>query len=130
MNIRAISGIISGSQTINGLLGSVVLRDEAYQFLRIGRNLERGDMTTRIIDVRSTDLLPEEAAESKTFDTIQWVSVLNSLSAYQAYRRKVQAQVIRVIALKMNFTQILNMTSREFFLWPMPDREPMEVSFL
>ena len=99
--------IISGSQTINGLLGSVVLRDEAYQFLRIGRNLERGDMTTRIIDVRSTDLLPEEATESKAFDTIQWVSVLNSLSAYQAYRRKVQPQVKRDEALQFLFKNTL-----------------------
>ena len=99
--------IIAGSQTINGLLGSVVLRDEAYQFLRIGRNLERADMTTRIIDVRSTDLLPEEAAESKTFDTIQWVSVLNSLSAYQAYRRKVQAQVRRGETLQFLFKNTL-----------------------
>jgi len=99
--------IIAGSQTINGLLGSVVLRDEAYQFLRIGRNLERADMTTRIIDVRSTDLLPEEAAESKTFDTIQWVSVLNSLSAYQAYRRKVQAQVRRDETLRFLFKNTL-----------------------
>ena len=99
--------IIAGSQTINGLLGSVVLRDEAYHFLRIGRNLERADMTTRIIDVRSTDLLPEETAESKTFDTIQWVSVLNSLSAYQAYRRKAQVQVKRDAALKFLFKDTL-----------------------
>ena len=99
--------IIAGSQTINGLLGSVVLRDEAYQFLRIGRNLERADMTTRIIDVRSTDLLPEETAESKAFDTIQWVSVLNSLSAYQAYRRKVQAQVRRDETLRFLFQNTL-----------------------
>jgi uncharacterized alpha-E superfamily protein len=99
--------IISGSQTINGLLGSIVYRDEAYQFLRIGRNLERADMTTRIIDVRSTDLLPEETADSKTFDTIQWVSVLNSLSAYQAYRRKVQVQVRRDEALEFLFKNTL-----------------------
>ena len=99
--------IVAGSQTINGLLGSVVLRDEAYQFLRIGRNLERADMTTRIIDVRSTDLLPEAAAESKIFDTIQWVSVLNSLSAYQAYRRKVQAQVRRDETLQFLFKNTL-----------------------
>ena len=99
--------IISGSQTINGLLGSTLFRDEAYQFLRIGRNLERADMTTRIIDVRSTDLLPEETAESKPFDTIQWVSVLNSLSAYQAYRRKVQVQVRRDEALEFLFKNTL-----------------------
>ncbi len=92
--------VISGSQTINGLLDSIIARDEAYQFLRIGRNLERADMTTRIIDVRSADLLPEETAESKAFDTIQWMSILSSLSAYQTYRRKVQVQVSRQAVLE------------------------------
>ncbi len=99
--------IIAGSQTINGLLGSLLLRDEGFQFLRIGRNLERADMTTRIIDVRSTDLLPEGSADSKAYDTIQWVSVLNSLSAYQAYRRKVQVQVRRAETLNFLFKDTL-----------------------
>ena len=95
--------ILAGSQSINGLLASVMNRDEAYRFLQIGRNLERADMTTRIIDVRSTDLLPDDAPEMKAFDTIQWVSVLNSLSAYQAYRRTIQMQVSRTEVLEFLF---------------------------
>ena len=98
-----LSRIIAGSQAINGLLASVMNRDEAYRFLQIGRNMERADMTTRIIDVRSTDLLPDDAPEMKAFDTIQWVSVLNSLSAYQAYRRTVQMQVSRTEVLEFLF---------------------------
>ena len=98
-----LSRIVAGSQAINGLLASVMNRDEAYRFLQIGRNLERADMTTRIIDVRSTDLLPEDAPELKAFDTIQWVSVLNSLSAHQAYRRTVQMQVARAEVLQFLF---------------------------
>jgi hypothetical protein len=41
-----------------------------YRVIRLIANFDCFD------DVRSTDLLPEETAESKTFDTIQWVSVL------------------------------------------------------
>ena len=99
--------IITGSQTINGLLSSIMARDEAYQFLRIGQNLERADMTTRIIDVRSTDLLPETPPEMMAVDTIQWMSVLNSLSAYQMYRRKVQVQVTRKAVLRFLFQNTL-----------------------
>ena len=99
--------IITGSQTINGLLSSIMARDEGYQFLRIGRNLERADMTTRIIDVRSSDLLPDSAPEMLAFDTIQWMSVLNSLSAYQMYRRKVQVQVTRKEVLLFLFQYTL-----------------------
>ncbi len=34
--------------------------DPGYEFLRLGRFLERADMTTRIVDVRSASLLPDE----------------------------------------------------------------------
>ena len=90
-----LDGIISGSQGITGLLGSVMYRDAAWQFARIGRNIERADMTTRIIDVRSTDLFPDDLLESRSLDTLQWISVLRSLSGYQAYRRHVAIRVSR-----------------------------------
>ena len=55
--------IIRTCQMTMGLLGSVMTRDVGYQFLRLGRNLERADMTTRFIDMRlsvaQSDKLPE-----------------------------------------------------------------------
>ncbi len=87
--------IIKGSQTLQGVFASVMYRDEAHHFLRIGRSLERADMTTRIIDVRSTDLFDEDQIESRTLDALQWISVLKSLSGYQSYRRVREARVRR-----------------------------------
>jgi uncharacterized alpha-E superfamily protein len=92
-----LDGIISGSQQLIGLLGSIMYRDEAFYFLRIGRNLERADMTTRILDVRSTDLLPDadDLFESRSLESVQWISILKSLSAYSIYRRKIAVRVSR-----------------------------------
>ncbi len=87
--------IIGGSQHLMGLVGGEMYRDEAYHFLCVGRDLERADMTTRIIDVRSTDLFDENQIESRTLDTLQWISVLKSLSSYQSYRRHAQIRVRR-----------------------------------
>jgi len=98
-----LDGIISGSQAITGLLGSVMYRDAAWQFARIGRNLERADMSTRIIDVRSTDLFPDDLPESGSLDTLQWISVLRSLSGYQSYRRHVAIRVSRADVLAFLF---------------------------
>lgn len=98
-----LEGIISGSQGITGLLGSVMYRDAAWHFARVGRNLERADMTTRIIDVRSTDLFPDDLLESRSLDTLQWISVLRSLSGYQAYRRHVAMRVGRAEVLGFLF---------------------------
>lgn len=98
-----LEGIITGSQGITGLLGSVMYRDAAWHFARLGRNLERADMTTRIIDVRSTDLFPDDLLESRSLDTLQWISVLRSLSGYQAYRRHVAMRVSRSDVLAFLF---------------------------
>jgi uncharacterized alpha-E superfamily protein len=98
--------LILGAQTITGLLAGTMLHDQGYHFLRIGRNLERADMTTRIVDVRSANLLPAEAAELRPFQTIQWVSVLKSMTAYQMYRRSQQVRVQRAAVLRFLFQSL------------------------
>lgn len=98
-----LNAIIRGSQGINGLLSGTMIHDQGYEFLHLGRFLERADMTTRIVDVRSANLLPEETADLRPFATIQWVSVLKSMTAYQAYRRSEQVRVLRGPVLRFLF---------------------------
>lgn len=89
-----LNAIILRNQQVTGLLAGTMSHDTGYAFLRVGRNLERSDMTSRIIDVRSADLLPGEGGLTP-FENIQWMSVLKSLTAYQMYRREVRLQVRR-----------------------------------
>jgi len=85
--------IIDYSQLLAGKLSSTMSHDQAYDFLRMGRNMERADMTTRVIDVRGSNLLPSITEELRPFDDIQWKSVLDSLAGYQMYRRHVHVRV-------------------------------------
>lgn len=91
--------IVSRAQQIGGLLAGSMSRDEAYSFVRLGRSLERADMTTRIIDVDAQKLMPQlevEGAEPEArepYDNILWMNVLRSSSAYQMYRQHVQERV-------------------------------------
>jgi len=94
--------IVLGAQTIAGLLAGTMNHDLGYDFIRIGRNLERADMTSRIIDVRTADLL-QTTPDLRPFDTIQWISVLKSLTGYQMYRRSMQVAVSRTQVLKFLF---------------------------
>ncbi len=87
-----LSRVIQSIQGLTGVLAGTMSHDAGYAFLRIGRNLERADMTTRIIDVRSDDLLPE-SSELHPYESIQWMSVLKSLSGYQMYRRQMQQAI-------------------------------------
>lgn len=88
-------GIIVRVQTLTGMLAGTMLHDQGYDFLKMGRNLERADMTTRIIDVRTANLLENSHEDLTPYENIQWMSVLKSLTAYQMYRRTIQVRVRR-----------------------------------
>lgn len=85
--------VIGRCQHITGLLAGTMSRTEAYWFVKAGRYIERADMTTRILDVRSEDLLVERTEDLTPFENIQWMSVLKSLTAYQMYRHHVRLRV-------------------------------------
>ncbi len=79
------NGLILRSQTLTGVMLGTLAHDAAYQFLRIGRNLERADMCSRIIDVAAGNLLSDEEDFNPAFATVRWINVLKSLNAFQAY---------------------------------------------
>ncbi|MEA2627306.1 MAG: hypothetical protein QOD06_3351 [Candidatus Binatota bacterium] len=85
--------IVVGSHQVTGLIAGAMSHDHGYDFLRLGRHLERADMTTRIIDIRSASL--PASTTLAPFESTQWMSVLRSLSAYQMYRRHMQGRVTR-----------------------------------
>jgi len=87
-----LQGVINRAVLLVGVLTGNMSRDVGFQFLRIGTNIEQADMTTRILDVRSSGLIRADSTLTP-FDNIQWMSVLKSLTAYQMYRRHVRARV-------------------------------------
>ena len=60
--------------------------DDTYAFLVIGRDLERADMTTRVLDVQAGILIGQSDGASPYAD-LMWMGVLRSLSAHQMFRR-------------------------------------------
>jgi len=85
------SRVVERCQQISGLLADTMSHDAGYQFFRVGRSVERTDMTTRILDVAAATLLERE--ELARFDNSLWMAVLQSLSAYQMYRQKVRRRI-------------------------------------
>ncbi|MFY0676863.1 MAG: alpha-E domain-containing protein [Neptuniibacter sp.] len=85
--------IIKHCQEINGLFESAMSRDATWQFLMLGRNIERADMTTRILDAGASLMLQPNEGTSINLSQVVWGNVLRSLSAYMNYRRSIRTQV-------------------------------------
>jgi len=86
--------VIRATQALTGMFEGIFIEGDALSFLSLGRQLERADMTSRIVDVRaSAMMIGPSAAELGAFETVLWMGVLRSLSGYQMYRLKTRERV-------------------------------------
>ena len=69
------------SAYVRGALNGTMLRNEIYDFARIGTFLERADNTARILDVKYYVLLPSVVSVGTSIDNVQWQTILRSVSA-------------------------------------------------
>jgi uncharacterized alpha-E superfamily protein len=71
-----------------GITDATMSHNEAWSFLRLGRQLERADKTSRILDVKYFMLLPSLRDIGTPYDDIHWAAVLKSVSGFEMYRKK------------------------------------------
>lgn len=89
---QVLRDIVARCQHITGMLAGTMSHGDGWQFMRLGRNLERADMTTRTIDLGASLLLAGRE-ELGSFDNTLWMAVLRSLSGYQMYRQYVRRRI-------------------------------------
>jgi uncharacterized alpha-E superfamily protein len=85
--------IIAGSHLFQGITDATMTHGEGWDFIRIGTLLERADSSSRILDVKYHILLPTGENVGGNVDTIQWMAVLKSCSALEAYCKLYVSQV-------------------------------------
>ena len=80
--------IITASHLFTGIQRNTMSHNEAWQFARMGRALERADKTSRILDVKYFFLAPEVGEAATPFENLQWSALLKSASALEMYRKQ------------------------------------------
>ncbi len=92
-NAQVPDEIVGRCHEITGILEGTMSHGPAYQFVRLGRSLERSDMTSRMIDVAAATLMTGRD-ELRLYDSTIWRAVLRALSAYQMYRQYVRRRIL------------------------------------
>ncbi len=85
--------ILKGCQRFTGLLSGYMSHNNPYRFIRIGRNLERADMTSRILDLASLLLSESRSDEVRQYETILWMNILKALNGLLMYRQNVRSRI-------------------------------------
>ncbi|WP_371224628.1 alpha-E domain-containing protein [Roseovarius sp. 2305UL8-3] len=86
-DLPEVLGIIrQQSALVRGALHGTMLRNDIYDFCRLGTFVERADSTARIIDVKYHALLPSPSFVGSRMDNVQWETILRSVSAHRSFR--------------------------------------------
>ncbi len=125
--------VTAWTQTLTGMFEGIFNEGDALSFLSVGRNIERADMTSRIVDVRAAAMVAAANVEElRPFETVLWMSVLRSLSGYQMYRLKTRervygAGVVRFLLADEQFPRACVCCLRrvEDVLHRLPNSEPL-----
>ncbi len=83
---RFLGRVIAECQRLDGVVSGMMRRDQAYELWRLGQLIERADMTTRVLGVRAASLL-SAPGDTHSYDEVQWMGVLKSVTAMQMYQR-------------------------------------------
>jgi uncharacterized alpha-E superfamily protein len=95
------------SQLFVGITYLTMTHNEAWHFARLGRLLERADMTSRILDVKHALISRDPTAIGSPHDELAWGALLRSASAFEMYRKRhgqiMPSQVVAFLLFDQKF---------------------------
>ena len=99
---RFLIRVVEISRRLDGVLESTMTRANPFRMLRLGRLVERADMTTRVLGVAAAGILQAgRAADGGHLnEEVRWMNVLRSVSALQMYQRRVRGPIDAVTAVR------------------------------
>ncbi|MDE4191864.1 alpha-E domain-containing protein [Phaeobacter gallaeciensis] len=83
---QTLEAIRHQSALVRGALHGTMLRNDPYNFCRLGTFIERADSTARIVNVKYHALLPSPSFVGSRLDNVQWEMILRSVSAHRSFR--------------------------------------------
>ncbi len=81
------------SAQVRGAMHGTMLRNDIFDFCRLGTFLERADNTARILDVKYYVLLPSVTQIGSSLDNVQWETILRSVAGARSYRWLTQGEI-------------------------------------
>jgi uncharacterized alpha-E superfamily protein len=87
------TAVKNASHLFQGITDGTMTHGEDWDFIQVGKYLERADMTTRILDANDEIFISRPSKSTHTGGTLQWSAILRSCSSHDAYRKFYVAQV-------------------------------------
>lgn len=87
--------IMQQCMLFHGITDATMSRGLGWHFANLGRQLERADKISRLLDVKYFTLLPSVKDVNTPLDDLQWSTLLRSVSGFEMYRKRYQELDVR-----------------------------------
>jgi uncharacterized alpha-E superfamily protein len=81
------------NQLLHGITDGTMSHGEPWEFIQLGKYLERACQTARILDVKYHILLPRPEDVGTPVDNAHWIAILTSCSGYEPFHKQPRALV-------------------------------------
>jgi uncharacterized alpha-E superfamily protein len=85
--------LVDQFHSFQGITDATMTHGEGWHFLQAGKYIERADSTSRVLDFKYHVLLPSGERVGGDVDITQWMAVLRSCSAMEAYLKLFHGRV-------------------------------------
>lgn len=85
--------VVDMCHQFHGTTDQTLTHGEGWDFIQVGKYIERADNSSRLLDLKYHILLPHGEEVGGNVDTVQWQAVLRSCSAFEAFRKIYRGQV-------------------------------------
>ena len=89
--------IIRNSQRFFAIISDGMQRNDVFNFIKLGRFIERADMLSRIVE---DQILRKENFVNKYYQNLQWSSVLKSINGFESFKTENKENLNQEIVLK------------------------------
>ena len=89
--------IIRNSQRFFAIISDGMQRNDVFNFIKLGRFIERADMLSRIIE---DQILRKENHVNKYYQNLQWSSVLRSVNGFESFKTINKDNLSQEVVLK------------------------------
>lgn len=86
-------GVREGAHLFQGITDSTMIQGEGWHFIQVGRWIERASSVAALVDVHFADMDDWRGERGATADFLEWVGLLKSCTAFEAYLKVYTADV-------------------------------------
>ncbi len=88
-----LTATITGVHQIQGVTDATMTHGEGWHYIELGRYLERASATAALLDVQFREAPPDPTGAAGVSEFVEWVGLLKSCCAFEAYCRHYTADV-------------------------------------